>query len=172
MSLESESQPETPTNTTLVSRRTLLKMVAAAGAGTSAALFLPGQWSKPVAEVGVLPAHAQVSAGLYTFVSANAVGVTVTGGPVAVFYIEASCTIIPGDADIPILIKWQSLDGSQIFDTALASTIAGGTLTVDGAWYQDCGQIQVVFAFNNPAQGTDTISAGCSYPPFSSPGKN
>ena len=50
-----ENQPEQ------ISRRRLLKALTAAG-GVIAASFLPGKWAKPVVEVGVLPAHAQVTA--------------------------------------------------------------------------------------------------------------
>jgi hypothetical protein len=49
-----ENQPEQ------ISRRRLLKALAAAG-GAIAASLLPGEWAKPVVEVGVLPAHAQVT---------------------------------------------------------------------------------------------------------------
>lgn len=44
-----------------ISRRRLLKALTAAG-GVLAASMLPGKWAKPVVEVGVLPAHAQVTA--------------------------------------------------------------------------------------------------------------
>jgi hypothetical protein len=44
-----------------ISRRRLLKALVAAGGATAAASLLPGKWSKPLAQVGVLPAHAQIS---------------------------------------------------------------------------------------------------------------
>jgi hypothetical protein len=44
-----------------ISRRRLLKALVAAGGATAAASLLPGKWSKPLAKVGVLPAHAQIS---------------------------------------------------------------------------------------------------------------
>jgi len=44
-------------------RRELLKALAAAGGAVTASSLLPGEWAKPVVEVGVLPAHAQVSEG-------------------------------------------------------------------------------------------------------------
>lgn len=46
-----------------LSRRRLLKALVAAGGATAALTALPGKWFKPVVEVGVLPAHAQTSAG-------------------------------------------------------------------------------------------------------------
>ncbi len=44
-----------------LNRRELLKILAAAGGGLAAAVFLPGKWLKPVVEAGVLPAHAQAT---------------------------------------------------------------------------------------------------------------
>jgi hypothetical protein len=42
-----------------LNRREALKTIAAASGALGAAAFLPGKWSKPLVEVGVLPAHAQ-----------------------------------------------------------------------------------------------------------------
>lgn len=42
-------------------RRELLKALAATGGAVTAASLLPGAWTKPVIEAGVLPAHAAVS---------------------------------------------------------------------------------------------------------------
>jgi hypothetical protein len=53
------SQEATPRET--LGRRQLLKAIAATGGAVAAASLLPGEWAKPVVEVGVLPAHAQVS---------------------------------------------------------------------------------------------------------------
>lgn len=44
-----------------ISRRRLLKLIATAGGAAAATTLLPGEWSRPVVEVGVLPAHAQVT---------------------------------------------------------------------------------------------------------------
>jgi hypothetical protein len=44
-----------------VSRRQLLKALIATGGAVTASTLLPGEWSKPIVEVGVLPAHAQVT---------------------------------------------------------------------------------------------------------------
>jgi len=54
-----ESPEQAPEKT--LGRRELLKALAAAGAAVTASSLLPGEWAKPVIEVGVLPAHAQVS---------------------------------------------------------------------------------------------------------------
>ena len=42
-------------------RRKLLKLAVAAGSAAAAAAVLPGSWSKPIAHIGALPAHAQTS---------------------------------------------------------------------------------------------------------------
>jgi hypothetical protein len=52
-------QEETPKET--VGRRQLLKALAATGGAVAASSLLPGKWAKPVVEVGLLPAHAQVT---------------------------------------------------------------------------------------------------------------
>jgi hypothetical protein len=44
-----------------VNRRKLLKILAASGSAVVASAVIPGKWLKPVVEMGVLPAHAQLS---------------------------------------------------------------------------------------------------------------
>jgi hypothetical protein len=44
-----------------VGRRQLLKTLVTAGGTVTASMLLPSSWIKPDIEVGVLPAHAQVS---------------------------------------------------------------------------------------------------------------
>jgi hypothetical protein len=44
-----------------MNRRRLLKTLAAAGGAAAASSLLPGKWARPLLEVGVLPAHAQIS---------------------------------------------------------------------------------------------------------------
>jgi hypothetical protein len=53
-----EEQPEPG----IVGRRELLKALTATGGAVTAAALLPGKWTRPVVEVGLLPAHAQTSA--------------------------------------------------------------------------------------------------------------
>ena len=49
-----------------ISRRELLKIIAATGGALAASTLLPGKWARPVVEAGVLPAHAQQSPPLGT----------------------------------------------------------------------------------------------------------
>ena len=44
-----------------VNRRKLLKILVASGSAVVASTMIPGKWLKPVVEMGVLPAHAQLS---------------------------------------------------------------------------------------------------------------
>ena len=44
-----------------LSRRELLKVLAAGSSALAVAAFLPGKWIRPVVSSGVLPAHAQAS---------------------------------------------------------------------------------------------------------------
>lgn len=56
---DSLSQNETSQES--LGRRQLLKALAATGGAAAASSLLPGEWVKPVVEVGLLPAHAQVT---------------------------------------------------------------------------------------------------------------
>jgi hypothetical protein len=57
----SDNAPEEEQQQQTISRRKLLKALAAAGGAVAATTLLPGEWVKPVVEVGVLPAHAQIT---------------------------------------------------------------------------------------------------------------
>ncbi len=49
---------------TMVRRRQLLKIIATTGGTLALSNSLPDKWAKPIVEVGVLPAHAQMSTSL------------------------------------------------------------------------------------------------------------
>jgi hypothetical protein len=53
-----------------LSRRELLKALAATAGATAAAAFLPANWAKPVIKAGVLPAHAQATMEQYDLICA------------------------------------------------------------------------------------------------------
>jgi hypothetical protein len=57
------NSPETfePRNDPRISRRELLKALAALGGAVAASSLLPEKWSQPQVGIGVLPAHAQSS---------------------------------------------------------------------------------------------------------------
>jgi hypothetical protein len=56
-----DAAPQAKTTEETLGRRQLLKALAATGGAVAASSLLPGKWTKPVIEAGVLPAHAQVS---------------------------------------------------------------------------------------------------------------
>lgn len=70
--------------TKTLGRRDLLKALAATGGAITAATILPGKWTKPVIEAGVLPAHAASSAivlsNLTVPAQTNSQGVKAIGG--------------------------------------------------------------------------------------------
>ncbi len=51
----------TKTGRQALSRREVLKALAAGGGALAASAFLPARWVKPAIQAGVLPAHAQAS---------------------------------------------------------------------------------------------------------------
>lgn len=53
--------PQEETSEETLGRRQLLKALAASSGAVAASSLLPGKWAKPVVEVGLLPAHAQVT---------------------------------------------------------------------------------------------------------------
>ena len=55
-----------------VNRRKLLKILVASGGAVVASTMIPGKWLKPVVDVGVLPAHAQLS----TFFACTTIDIT------------------------------------------------------------------------------------------------
>jgi hypothetical protein len=93
----------TPKNTNL-NRREALKAILAASGALVAAASLPGRWSKPMVEAGVIPAHAQGSLPDFTVTVLEAcrdlrsarIGYTdpaglVTNGDHVVVYIQIPC---------------------------------------------------------------------------------
>jgi hypothetical protein len=60
-SIHHNSQQPEEGNEQAISRRRLLKILTATGGAVAASTMLPGEWAKPLVEVGVLSAHAQLS---------------------------------------------------------------------------------------------------------------
>ncbi len=103
MSSENLPPAETPITSAEISRRKLLKMLTAAGAGASAVVLLSGQWVKPVAAGGKLAPHAQTSGPVtHRFVSGTA-----QQNPADDVNADllTSATITPADPNIPIVAK-------------------------------------------------------------------
>lgn len=91
-------------------RRTLLKALGATGLAVTASTAIPGEWAKPVIEMGFLPAHAQY-----------------------VLPPVATCIPVPSPADIMLTVD---MSGSVMADlprakTALLNFVAGRDLGAD-----------------------------------------
>lgn len=82
--------PEEERHKRTISRRKLLKALAAAGGAVAVTTLLPSKWAKPVVEVGVLPVHAQATAAAVP-----------TDTPVPLAY-AANCDSTPGGGNISI----------------------------------------------------------------------
>jgi hypothetical protein len=67
-------------NRVSISRRELLKLLAASGGAMAAAAFLPASWTRPLVQSGVLPAHAQASCIVEAEVTDTVQGSGIPGG--------------------------------------------------------------------------------------------
>lgn len=129
-----------------LSRREVLKALAAASGALGAAAFLPGKWAKPVIEAGVLPAHAQGTDGTLQIV----------GGVVQVTSTGSGGDLDPNGngATYPYQAKFDYLDTLSLMSDAaklyahanpcMDEYASGDTLANLGAWM--CG--------NTPYNGT------------------
>jgi len=163
-----ESPEETPEKT--LGRRALLKALAAAGGAVTASSLLPGEWAKPVVEVGVLPAHAQVSEGpgpgpgpgpllsITTCSTAN-----INGGPIGPFSTLVTFAIIsPVTANVQLrrTITRNDVNPSVVIDVTTGSTNGSGrwdapNFTLPGIGV-GIGNLTVLWEFVDPNDGTNT----------------
>jgi hypothetical protein len=104
-------------------RRTLLKAVLAAGGAAAAATVLPGSWSKPVAGIGALPAHAQTSEAPIRIISYGILGTTPVPGnsPAPQLMIAAWCQY---EDDLGQVTKKTGLETEVLPMTADARVVA------------------------------------------------
>jgi hypothetical protein len=168
--------PNEPTTTSQdISRRKLLKMLTAAGAGASATVLLSSQWVKPVAAGGKLAPHAQVSQPTtHQFVSA--IAQQIVDQQTFTSTLRTSCLIAPGDSNIPIVaMVYADIPTSTLapavqtlLTTLNANTDATGTATfADTELDINCQNVPagsttvtVVFTFaNDPADGSGNLTA-------------
>ena len=159
-----ESPEQTPEKT--LGRRELLKALAAAGGAVAASSLLPGEWAKPVVEVGVLPAHAQVSEGqqppqllsITTCSTANS-----NGGPISSSSTLVTFAVIsPVTANIQLrrTITRNDVNPSQVIDTTTGVTNGSGrwnapSFTLPGIGV-GTGNLTVLWEFVDPDDGTNT----------------
>jgi hypothetical protein len=169
--------PNEPTTASQdISRRKLLKMLTAAGAGASATVLLSSQWVKPVAAGGKLAPHAQVSQPTtHQFVPGSG---TAQQDPQAPADLLTSARITAADANIPIVatvsadIPVPALSAAPAVQTVLGAqtvmTDATGTASFTFPDLPiDCQNVPsgsttvtVVFTFaNDPADGSGNLTA-------------
>ena len=153
--------PDEPSAAAEISRRKLLKMLTAAGAGASAAVLLSGQWVKPVAAGGQLAPHAQTSLSTHVIITGSALQEPNTSNLIA------SATISPTDPNIPIVATVNTLPvPAASIGTQTANTNSSGvaSFTFDPTQFNplppcNTPELQVVFSFANSADGTGTYTA-------------
>ena len=132
-----DNQPtQTPEDNKALSRREVLKTLAAAGSAIGAAAFLPAKWAKPVIEAGVLPAHAQGTRMLEIF--------NLSVGP-------ANNSVSAPDNNI-FYANFDFFDQAcQVDDAAMIN-----------AWASDCGQ----FINNKALPAIPAFICGSGPPPY------
>ena len=157
-----------------ISRRKLLKVLTAAGAGASTVVLLSGQWAKPVAAGGRLAPHAQTSQPIvHSFVSGTA---QQNPSDDVEADLLTSVQITPADPNIPIVAKvyaditpTNTPAAQTLLTTLNANTDAAGTATFPATQLDtllNCQTVMsgsttvtVVFTFANAAQGTGSLTA-------------
>ena len=133
----------------VMGRRSLLKSLAKTGGVAAAASLLPSEWIKPVLDVAVLPAHAQLSQNDVTILDCE---------------VEAgdgyfpSCRLTPVSSGISMTLTIL-IDGSEVASfTATTDATGDASLSADPYVYGWNGFDRLVFrwSFTNPASGIGT----------------
>jgi hypothetical protein len=166
------SQEASPKET--LGRRQLLKAIAATGGAVAASSLLPGEWAKPVVEVGVLPAHAQVSVAYSMLCDSEPGGGDISLTDFMITQIQPRLAVVSGSGPLEGISATMTARASQgplpIFNPTLpqsSTTDSSGRaifpdLTVTG---QPDAHFFLVFTFDTPR---GVIEAECGefyFPP-------
>lgn len=159
-----------------LSRRDTIKVLAAA-VGAGALANLPGKWTKPGLDFGVLPAHAQTSQTVHTLVAGADAQIenNVEQPPIT---INSTVQITPPASGILmrysiVLNEPQGAVHPTIIDDPLDSTgtiptdnsgLATLPITYSNVWFNST--ITVTWSFENPSDGTGTDDQVFSTPTF------
>ncbi len=151
---------------TKLSRRDTIKILAAA-AGAGALANLPGKWTKPGMDFGVLPAHAQTSVVIHTLqagadapiaININQTPITInstvqltpaTPGITMRYSIdlqETNTTIRPSGIDLP----------NPLTGTVLTNAEGTGIIPITYSNLGPSATLTVTWSFDNPSDGTGT----------------
>lgn len=151
-----------------ISRRDAIKILAAV-AGAAALANIPDKWTKPGMEVGVLPAHAQTSTGLYSL----AVGASDSN---ANFCFDLTSTVTISPATPGILMRYVitlspgvALNSPAALTDTVATDASGiAQLIINVNTFSAGDTITVTWTFENTSDGTDsgsqvftTVNGGC-----------
>lgn len=145
-------------------RRRALKLLVAGAAGAATAALVPGSWTRPLATVGVLPAHAQTSE-----VSGNVaidmawynpntdpdyeLHVVDPGDGADVFSGNTPSATLQHDGDAPV-----GYSGSESVVNRTPNVVAAGTYQVYlSAVDVDCGESGETLTVTLTVNGTPTV---------------
>ena len=174
--------PEEECQEQTISRRKLLKVLAATGGAVAATTLLPSKWAKPIVEVGVLPVHAQattvpaptpipptatpIMAAIIGCYALNAAG----GGSIGPTdtiraYADITHPIDPGGIQLrrTIILNDPLHPLNGIIDQVTGPTDASGRFqpsdfdlnTISPAVSQGVDRLTLLWEFVNPADGTN-----------------
>lgn len=141
-----------------LSRRELLKVLAALGGAVTASSLLPEKWARPEIGAGALPAHAQAS--LITDASCDYDPVAPVEGDTIIAYI----TLTPPLPGIPLrLVSY--LNGVEDYTSPILATDPTGYCTHSFSLPSSCASQSLVVAWLNPANGvpyckSDPVTVG------------
>ncbi|MEE8389485.1 MAG: twin-arginine translocation signal domain-containing protein [Anaerolineae bacterium] len=170
--------PEEERHKRTISRRKLLKALAAAGGAVAVTTLLPSKWAKPVVEVGVLPVHAQATAvaiptatprPLATIIlcsTFNAAGGTIGPTDTIGTYADITHPTNPSGIQLRRIITLNEpghlQDGIVSTDTGPADATGRfqppdfNLSTLSPTISPGSGRITILWEFVNPADGTNT----------------
>jgi hypothetical protein len=142
---------------TRISRRTLLKVIAAAGGSLAASTMLPGKWVKPVLKVGVLPVHAQTSTlGIYHIVSSTA---SYFSGDGCLSNLSATITPAASGISMQVIVCDMSVSPPACAPVGTAATVSGLATFDDPYTCFGSTPIRVTITFTN---ASDCDGTTCS----------
>lgn len=113
-------------------RRKLLKIAAAAGGAIAATAILPGTWSKPIAQIGALPAHAQTSDAPITLTNALFLGATDQSLPDAA--LGQARLVSQAGLNIMVQCNWEDPLGRLNSNTSLQTLVMNGGCPTDATF--------------------------------------
>jgi len=140
-----------------ISRRDAVKILAAA-VGATALANIPETWTSPDIEMGVLPAHAQTSPGLYTLTAGQS-------DPNANFCFPLNSTASISPTATGIVLRYTiSLSAGVTISSPATLT---GTVVTDGSgmvslsiivdFFDNVGDtVSVTWSFDNPSDGANS----------------